>query len=118
MQVQIAEVEINCPAVAIDTWSEPLISVKMPVTIMTPVPITMLPNISGHRTRGKEDFKGLPKGSFLGAVSAPHLQSTRIDDVGRRSLDEVDHVVKCSTKVQLVVVLFDVADVRRADAVF
>ena len=58
--VHSAEVEINWPAVATDTFSALLISFKMPVTIITPVPITMLPNIKGQSTRGNGVFNGGP----------------------------------------------------------
>jgi hypothetical protein len=116
--VRSADVEISCPAVAMDTFSEVLTSVKMPVAIMTPVAITKLPNINGQSTRGKGDFKASPKGLLQDHGSATDLQSARIDDVGRRALDEIHHVVKSRAKVQLVVVFLDIANVRRTDAVF
>ena len=56
IQVKSADVEINCPVVATETSSEVLISARVPMAIMTPVPITTLPNIKGHRTRGNGLF--------------------------------------------------------------
>ena len=49
---------------------------------------------------------------------ATNLQSARVDDVGGRAFDEIDHVVKCGTEVQLVAVLFHITNVRRTNAVF
>src|SRR5206468_12566555 len=52
------------------------------------------------------------------AESAAHLQGTGIDNVGGRALDEVDDIVKCRTKIHFIAVLLDIANMRRADAVF
>ena len=49
---------------------------------------------------------------------APDLKGTGIDDIGWRAFDEVDHVVKRGTKIHLITVLFHIADMGRANAVF
>jgi hypothetical protein len=49
-----AAAEISWPAVATETCSELLISLRVPGTTITPVPITKLPNNKGHRTAGKD----------------------------------------------------------------
>ena len=46
-----------------------------------------------------------------------HLERLGIDDVRRPSFDEVDDVLEGGAEVELVAVLLDVADVRRADRV-
>src|SRR5664280_1615495 len=63
-------------------------------------------------------------GRSRGASSAPvmpsspmHLERVGIDDVGRVAADEVDDVGEGRLEVELVAVLLDVADVRRADRV-
>ena len=121
MQVHSAELEMSWPAVAIDTFKDVLTSFKIPVTIITPVPITKLPNINGHKTRGIGGVNAGPcanLGCYGCTRSTAHLQGTWIDDVGRRAFDEVDHIVKGGAEIQLVIVFFYVADVGRADAVF
>jgi hypothetical protein len=47
-----APAEISWPAVATGTPSEKLISLSVPGTTMTPVPIMKLPNNSDQRTAG------------------------------------------------------------------
>lgn len=49
---------------------------------------------------------------------ATNLKRARVDDIGWAALDEVHHVVKGGTKIKLIAVLFHIANVRRADAVF
>ena len=61
-----AAAEISCPAVATDICSEVLISFSVPGTTITPVPITKLPNSSGHRTAG----------SAAGVLAAPEVVFT------------------------------------------
>ena len=46
------------------------------------------------------------------------MKCARVNDVGGSAFDEVHHVVKGCTKIKFVVVLFDIANVRRADAIF
>ena len=43
---------INWPATATDTERDPLMSLSVPGTIMTPVPMTKLPNSRAQRTFG------------------------------------------------------------------
>jgi len=50
-------------------------------------------------------------------MSAAHLQGAGVDDVGGGALDEVHHIVKGSSKIQLVAVLLHIAEVGGADAV-
>lgn len=51
-----APVEISWPAAATDTASEALISLSVPGTTITPVPMTKLPNSSAQRTGGMAAF--------------------------------------------------------------
>ena len=48
-----AELEISCPAVLMDTPRSLRISCRRPAITITPMPMTTLPNISGHSTAGK-----------------------------------------------------------------
>ena len=50
--MRMAAAVISWPACGIDTPSEVLMSVSVPGTTITPVPMTKLPTISAHRTGG------------------------------------------------------------------
>src|SRR5205085_442863 len=52
-----------------------------------------------------------------GPTSTHHLHRVRIEDVGRRAVDEVDDVLERGAEVELVAVLLDIADVRRANRI-
>ena len=52
MHITTAAAVINCPATGTDTCKLLLMALSVPGTTMTPVPITKLPNNSGHKTRG------------------------------------------------------------------
>ena len=61
------DTEMSCPATGMETESELLRSLRVPGTIMTPVAMTKLPNISAQstagmsvRTPGGLDFNGVP----------------------------------------------------------
>ena len=57
-----AEAEMSWPAVATETSSELLISLSVPGTTITPVPMTKLPNSSGQRTAGRAVRAAVPAG--------------------------------------------------------
>src|SRR5674476_1550200 len=56
-------------------------------------------------------------GFTFNTCSTKNLYRARIDNVGWRAFDEVDHIVKGGAKVQLIIVLLDVADVRSTNAI-
>jgi hypothetical protein len=95
-------------------------------TTMTPVPITKLPNRSGHKTGGTFLAAGATGAWSLAGCqreehvhrSAPDLQRARIQDVGRRTLDEIHHVVEGGSEIEFVTLLLNISDMGRADAVF
>ena len=55
---------------------------------------------------------------FFGVALTSNLQRAGVDDVGGRAAQVAQHVVEGGAEIQLVVVVLDIADVRRADAVF
>src|SRR5690606_37074973 len=76
------------------------------------------PASSAHSTGGVAG-RGAASVAVLKMVPlSPHLQRAGVHDVGGCAADEIDHVVEGGAEVQLVAFLFDVADVRGADAVF
>ena len=52
--IMTAAAVMSCPATATGTASELLISLRVPETTMTPLPMTKLPNSKGHRTLGSD----------------------------------------------------------------
>src|SRR5947209_7110019 len=56
--MRTAPAEISWPALATDTPRSVLISLSVPGTVITPVPITKLPNSMGHSTAGRASLRG------------------------------------------------------------
>ena len=50
--IKNAAAEINCPALGTETFRELLMSLSVPGTTMTPVPMTKFPKSSAHKTGG------------------------------------------------------------------
>ena len=55
--IMTAAAVISCPATATDTSKEVAMSLSVPGTIITPVPMTKLPNKSDHSTRGSGSWR-------------------------------------------------------------
>ena len=65
MHITTAVAVMSCPATGTETCKLLLMSLSVPGTTMTPVPITKLPNKSGHSTRGNG---ALARGSACGGA--------------------------------------------------
>src|SRR3990167_11495643 len=74
--IRMAAAVMSWPAWGIDTFSEALMSLSVPGTTMTPVPITKLPSIRAHRARGRAVWAG---GGVMGVCGGR----------GRRSIDAI-----------------------------
>src|ERR1043165_7742850 len=96
-------------------------SLSVPGTTMIPQPETKLPNRSAQRTwaRGAAGSAAAPAAVTGGPSSSSSMDLERlgVDDGRRVAADEVDDVAEGRLEVELVAVLLDVADVRRADGV-
>ncbi len=71
MAITSAAAVINCPATGTVMASEVLMSLSVPGTTMTPVPMTKLPNSKGQRTLGSASGAVCSVMAMLGGVIVP-----------------------------------------------